>query len=70
MAFSPDVSPLKVESLDPGLSRKILDINIQPISFLTTQEILQNPIARVTRGYIHKTEIQAEILKNFLGVEF
>ena len=33
-------------------------------------EILQNPIARVSRGGIHKTVIQAVILQNLLEVEF
>ena len=65
MASSPAVSTLKVESLDLGLSETIIDINIHPNSFNTTPEILQNPIAKVSRGGIYKTEIQTEIL-NFL----
>ena len=68
--LSPAVSPLKFGSFDPGLNETILDINIHPISFHTTPKIFQNPIARVSRGGIHKTELQAEILQHFQEVEF
>ena len=61
--LSPAVSPLKVESLDPGLSGTILDMNIHPIRFCTTPYIFQNPISKVSRGGIYKTEIEAEILQ-------
>ena len=63
LALSPDVSPLKVGSLDPGLSGKILDINIHPISFRTILEILQNIVVRVSRGGIDKTFSRAVIYK-------
>ena len=63
------LSPLKVVSLDPGLSRTIHDIKNHPISLRTTPEILQNPIARASRGIIHKIEIQAEIVHIFQAVE-
>ena len=57
-------SPLKVGSVDPVISETIIDINIHPIIFLTAPEILQNPIARVSRGGIYEAKIQAEILQN------
>ena len=68
--MSPAVSPLKFESLDSGLIETILDINIHLIIFRTTPEILQNPIAKFSRGGIHKTETQAKILQIFQEVEF
>ena len=61
--MSPAVVPLKVEIIDPGLSETILDINIPTIKFCTTPEILQNPIVKVSRGRIYKTEIHAEIVQ-------
>ena len=74
MRLAPDdtwrPSPLNVGSLDTGISETILDINIYPISFHTTPEILQNPDTRVSRGGIYKTETQAEILQSFQEVEF
>ena len=70
MVFSPAVSPLKVGSLDPGLSETIIDIKIHTISFRTKPKTLQNPIARFSKGGIQKTEIQAEILQIFQEVEF
>ena len=54
MELSPAVSPLKVESIYPGLMGTIIDINIHPIRFRTTPEILQNTIAKVSRGGIYK----------------
>ena len=57
-------SPLKVEIIDLVLSETVFDINIHPIRFCTTPEILQNNIARFSRGGIYKTKIQAEILQN------
>ena len=60
------LSPLKVGSLDPGLSGTIIDINIHPISFLTTLEILQNTIARVSRGEIHKQKYRQRYFKILL----
>ena len=61
---------MKVGSIDPGLSRKVLDIKIHTIRFRTTPEILQNPIARVSRYGIFQTLIQAETLQFFQEVEF
>ena len=57
------ISPLKVESLDPGLSETIIDIRIHTIRFRPTPEILQNTIVKVSRGGIYKTEIQAYIFQ-------
>ena len=70
MLLDPDDSPLRVESLDPGLNEIILDITIHPIIFRITQEILQHPIAKVSRSGIYKTEIQADILQFFQEIEF
>ena len=74
MWLAPDntwkISPLKFGSLDPGLRATIIDINIHPISFCTTPEILKNSIAEFSRGGIHKTETEAEILIFFQEVEF
>ena len=56
------LSTPKIGSLDTVLSGAIIDINVHPIIFCTTPEILQNSIEEVSRSKIYKTEIQADIV--------